>query len=133
MQTPTTTTIAKRDTMLVITGEAQFDSDESAQIKARMTPETEKCLNNWNREFMLLDSAESDLMISIKRKQRDLRECKEYIQLQQLKLNLKQVRAQRSNIRIKALGIFESLLSGVRKGTSLHKKIVMMLSMGEEG
>ncbi len=128
----TTVSITKSNAMIVVSGNAEFTEDEFKIIRTKMTVEMEKYLGILNGNFMYLDSAETDLVSAIKRAQRDLRESKEYVRLQSLKQNLKAVQAQRSTVRTKALGCFESLLSGVRKNTSLYKKIMMFLSANED-
>jgi hypothetical protein len=130
--TNTTTSTINQNAMIVVTGNSTFTEEEMNAIKAKMSQETEDYLGKLNSNFMYLDSAETELFLAIRRAQRDLRESKEYIRLQSLKQSLKAVQAQRNTIRTKALAIFESLLGGVRKNTSLYKKIMMFIAAGEE-
>ena len=43
------------------------------------------------------------------------------------------LRARRADIETKCLGVLESMLAGVRKGTALYKKIAMSLASREDG
>lgn len=137
--TNTTTTAITRQAevksekgLMIVAGEAEFTADELATITGRMNPETKKYLSTLNKEFMLLDIAELDLQLEIKRAQRNLKDTKEFRILQQHKQNLRLLREQRYEIRTKGKGVFESVLGAVRKGTALYRKLVMYRAAEEQ-
>ena len=129
----TTTAVAKRgqDSALVITGGGAFSAEENAIISAKMTPEMEQFLHKTNKRYVELDLAELDLTKKIKQKERELRDTPAYKSLVEYRKQLKVLRTLRHELRVKFLGVMESILANVKRGLPLYKKLVMMLSEGE--
>lgn len=125
-------TAEKKNGTLVIAGTTEFTPTEMQEIKTKMTPETKKYLSGLNNEFMMLDVAEEDLQIAIRRAERNLRDTREYRLLMEKKQHLKLLRARRHDIRTKGLGVFESLLGGIRRASPLYKKLLMLKASEEE-
>ena len=126
-------TVSVQNGLMRLTGNSEFTADERKQIEARMTAESKRYIRGAGDEYLQLEIAEHDLAVAIKRAQRALCDTRQFKELQEYRANLKAIRARRSEILTKCLGVFESMLSGVRKGTALYKKMAMMLAGSQDG